>query len=346
MNRHYKVYTSVNFMHDYYADGLCGDFVVQPTSETAARLPKYRLLWGSVNKKRTHKYELLREQIDAVTPLLPLPAQFLLRFEMYMTKPEFVNFTSDVSHRSREIFVFENQLDGHSLMGPNFRKMELVNTVFQVNNLPIAANVLVTPADGSTPWLVAAHDEEGSRMARVGLDGKPSGIYMLTWPGGTQEIYHDPTLYGKGIFGVLHLAVTPGLGIDIADNTYTLSFKARAAKWKYFLMLNRPPHTGSVYQILNANPGNNGAFNFVAYPQVSWDPVQDPDPAQLVAMSHGAEILAFISDTDIPYRDAARSSIKLDRSVTFPRVVANDLPNPALGAANAAVFVSVENPAP
>lgn len=346
MNRHYKVYTSVNFMHDYYADGICADFVLQPTAETAAQLPKYRLLWGTVDKKRTHKYELLREQLDAVTPLLPLPTQFILRFEMYMIKPDFVNFTTGVSHASREIFVFQNQVDGHSLMGEEFRKMELVHTVVHLNNLPAAADVLVTPGNGDTPWTVLGYDENGGRVARVGLDGKPSGIYTLTWPGGTKEVYHDPQLYGKGVFGILHLVVSPGLGIDIADNNYTLSFAARATKWKYFVMLNRPPHAGSVYQILNANPTNNGAFNFVAYPQGSWDPVQDPDPAQLVAMSHGAEILAFISDTDIPYRDAARSSIKLDRSVTFPRVVANDLPNPALGAANAAVFVSVENPAP
>ena len=346
MNRHYKVHTAVNFTHEYYADGFCGDFVVQPTAETAALLPKYRLLWGTVNKQRKHKYELLREQIDAVTPLLPLPAQYLLRFEMYVTRPDFLNFTEGAAHGSREIFVFENQADGHSLVGLDFRKMELVHTVAQVNDLPVAADVTVTPADGSAPWVVAGYDEGGSRVARVGLDGKPTGIYDLSWTGGSKEIYHDPQLYGKGIFGVLHLAVTPGLGLDIAGNSYTLHFEARATKWKYFVMLNRPPHTGSVYQILNANPGNNGAFNFVDYPQGSWDPVQDPDPAQLVKMSNGAEILAFISDTDIPYRDAARSSIKLDRSVTFPRVVANDLPNPALGAANAAVFVSVENPAP
>jgi hypothetical protein len=345
MGRIYKTYTEIKFQHNYYASKVCPDLDILPTTETARLLSKYRLMWGPQNKLRPNIYQLLREHIDDPTPLLPLPAAYCLRFAMFLRNDEIVNYTQGLSRVSKEIFFFENQADNVSIMGPAYRKMELVPGMATVTALPAGQNVTVTPADGSAPWVVDGVDENGQRFARVSFERKPVGIYLLSWTGGSKEVYNDAALAGQDLFGVMHL--TTNSTVSIANRLgFVLTFVPKTVKWKYFVILKKAPHTGSTYGIFNRNAAANGAFTFANYPQASWDPVLDPKPADLLAMNPGSSILAFISSTNIPYRDVARSSIKLERAGSFARVVVNDLPNPAIGSANPAVFVMVDNPTP
>ncbi len=352
MNRHYQPITTVTFRHNYYADEVCGDLVVKPCADTASLLPKYRLQWGVVNKHRPSTYQLLQEQYETtlppnpvLAPLIPLPTAFLLRFELYLTHPSFLNFTDLPRLESREIYYFENQANGIDLIGNDYRKVELVADHVQLFGLPLGADVTVFPPDGSASWIVPGYDEGGFRHARVDLEKKVGGLYQLNWTGNPEadkEVYRDANLIGKGLFGLLHLQVSTVPALDISGNSYVLQFMPKQARWQYFLMLKNAPHTGA-YSITNANVPDNGNFSFLEHPDGVWDSDIVAYMATLQATSNGATIKAFTSDTTIPYRDVARSSIRLLRSGATNPVV-SDLPNPAAGAANASVVVLVDKP--
>ncbi len=352
MNRHYLPLTTVSFKHSYYADEVCGDLTLKPSPETAALLPKYRLQWGRLNKQRPSTYQLLQENCETtlgpnpdLAPLIPLPSKFTLRFEMYLTHPHFLNFTNLPRLESREIYFFENQPNGLDLIGDEFKKVELVADNVQLFGLPVGADVTVTPPDGSGTYLVAGYDEGGFRHARINLEKSPLGLYQLNWTGGPtadKEVYRDPEMVGKGLFGLLHLKVSDAPALGISGNDYVLSFAPQQAHWQYFLMLKNAPHTGT-YSIINNNVPENGSFSFLEYPDGTWDSQVGDYIATLQATSNGATIKAFVSNNIIPYRDVARSSIRLMRTGATNPVV-SDLPNPAAGAARAAVVVLVDKP--
>jgi hypothetical protein len=352
MSRHYLTFTRFAFQHDYYfsdPDKECGDLILKPTSDTAALMAKYRLLFGAVNKKKPGEYQLLREYIDETTPLLPLPADYQLRFEIYVTNPAFRNFTDfgtpAVIADSREIYFFENQSTASDdLMGADYRKMEVVWNAVQLTDLPAGVDVLVTPDDGSSPWTVTGYDENGVRKARIILENRPNGVYTLGWPAASptifKEVYRDGQLMGKGLFGILHLTVDTGT-LEVNTAGYEHLFAVKAAKWQYFLMLKNVATPGD-YSLTNGNPTGNGAFTFSEYIYGADDDIDDFID-QLTAINNGATIKAFLTSANIAYRDVARSSLRLMRTGFTDPVIGN-LPNPPAGSANPAVLVAVEEP--
>jgi hypothetical protein len=346
MSRHYKVFTEIDLTHDYYAEGSCGDIVVQPTADTAALLPKYRLRWGSVRKQRASSFQLLREQIDASTPLVDLPVNFLLRFEMALTNEAFLNFTDIPRKSSREIFLFGNQLTGTSLTGASYEKMELVGHTAQIEGLTGATTVTAIPLAGGAPVTAVAFQQAGAWVARLDLENAPIGVFDLTWTIASvpfsKRIYHDAGLVGKGLFGILHLQQGNSL---VIGSGYTQAFKARKESWKYYVLFKGASDIGTNFVI--EHPSLN--FNRVAFNYPSLSNVATGDLALDTAMlvSNIKVAARFESTTQVSYQDAARSFIALRRTAgTGAGIVVKHLPNPALGDPNAAVIVIVDPPLP
>jgi hypothetical protein len=346
MSRHYNVFTEIDLMHDYYAEGSCGDVVVQPTAETAALLPKYRLRWGSLRKQRASSFQLLREQIDASTPLVDLPVNYLLRFEMALTNEAFLNFTDIPRKSSREIFLFGNQATGTSLRGPAYEKLELVGDAAHIEGLTGATTVTAVPVAGGASVTAVAFQQAGAWVARLNLERAPIGVFDLTWSVASvpfaKRIYHDPGLLGKGLFGILHLQQGNTLTIG---SSYVQAFKARKTTWKYYVLFKGPSDLGINFVIEHPSLNfNRSAFNYPSLSDVATGDLA-LDTAMLVSNIKVAA--RFESTTQVSYQDVARSFIALRRSAgTGPGIVVKHLPNPALGDPNAAVIVIVDPPLP
>lgn len=356
MSRSYKTLATVTFGHTYYTDGRCKDILMQPTPDTAALMPRYRLLFGMVDKRTHDSYQLLQEYTGSTpsivgSPLIALPDTYTLRFSLALTNVHFPNFTADAAASGSDVFYFENQSDGESLLDTAMRKMPLIAGAAHIVHAQLtgAATITVTPPGGAATWTVAAYQDAGVWQARVNLEGKAPGIYGFTWTGltGTCEMYYDPQLAAQRPFGILHLH--KGGGLDIAGNDYAHEFAARAIKWKYFFFLKDSPHTSEAdYATYNANTGLNGVFEFVALSSGNYEAETGLTSQEIDALKNGANVKAYISDVVIPFREAARPSVQLAvqpvPSNPPTSVIIPNLPNPGVGSPTATVFVHVEKP--
>lgn len=353
MARYYLPLTTISFEHNYYASSKCGDLVVTPTEETAAKLPKYRLRWGVVNRKRPESYQLLQENVEVTpppaqtfAPLVPLPANYVLRFEMALTNSNFMNFTDfngQPAKSGQEIYYFENQpIVGspplpHALTASGlYDKMELTAGMLNITGLSGSVTIAVAPAGGATLFSVSSYQEGASWVARVNLEGHSPGVYVLTWGANTKRVYLDPNLVGKNLFGVLHLI--NGSPRTVASQ-YLHPFVAKRVTWKYYVLPKGGIGAGVSYSISSANP-TFGAGTVVTAPVA--------DPVLNAAMVAGGfqKAVVFASNgtsTLISYSEVARSSIALTRtSGTTTKTLVSNLPNPAVGNPSACVFVTVD----
>lgn len=334
MARHYQTFTELHVQHEYYVGFRCGDFVVTPAHDTAALFPKYRLLWGAVSKQRVSSYQLLREYIDEVTPLIQLPTDFLLRFELRLTNPALPNFTEDLPAKaSNEVFLFENQDSGPDLTDGSYRKMEVVGVRARLSGVGAEETVTVTEvATGEEFTVIASPNGD----VYIDLEPHPVGIYRLEWPTDqTKEVYFDPSLVGKDLFGILHLRQDGLLSIG---SSYTHRFAVKSVAWHYYVLLkgNAADHD---YEV---TPGFSGSgaedYEYI-------EDINTGNPAVDATMIAG-NILSFqkfTSDDDLEYSEVART-LALKRIVPSqdPKPLIKNLPNPPAGNPNPVVIVTVD----
>ena len=75
--------------HEYYADGRCPDFAIEPSAETARLLRNHRCLCGT----SPDGVRILTQLNATGQPFLPLPAAVTLRLELRLQNREFALFT-------------------------------------------------------------------------------------------------------------------------------------------------------------------------------------------------------------------------------------------------------------
>lgn len=341
----------MTFQHDYYADGACGDISLVPTAETAALLPKYRLLFGAINKKKPSSYQLLQESVETApltySPLIPLPTSYELRFEMHLTHAAFMNFTDFDGHApksSEEIYFFENQAGASLFPSPDlitsgvYEKMGLAGDLVRLDGLGSAVIVSVTRPGGPTLFTTTAFEEGSDFVAVVELDKYDSGVYVLQWGATTKRIYHDPRLVGKGLFGILQIKA--GGSYSVFPN-YLHAFVARLATWKYYVL----PKGGTVVPGTYSISSTGTSFDAGQVFDLNSAP-SDLKTAMAAGGFSNAVVFTSVLPTDeIAYSETARSFITLNRTISAStKTLVNHLPNPSAGSPNATVIVVVDAP--
>ena len=83
--------------HTYYSDGVCPDFVVEPTADTARLLRNYRC----VLKSRKDGVLIVAELADSGAPMIPVDSAVNFRFNLRLQNSDFPLFT-DLSAISQQ----------------------------------------------------------------------------------------------------------------------------------------------------------------------------------------------------------------------------------------------------
>lgn len=350
MTRSYVNLTRISLLHGYYTDGATDDFSLTPTEDTQRFFRNYRLKFGAPARTVRDKYIILQEQVNG-GPLIELPATYQWRFVLSLQNAHFPNFTDLGSATGNEIFLFENQLAGTALHGGSFTRMQLVGEQFTWSGLTAGTTQVTATHDVSGDNFVVdvvSEDENGTAVlsVRLDLEKKTPGIYTLLGdgPGDTVQIYYDATLAGRGVFGIVHL--TEGGGLSVGSD-HDITFAARSAAWKYFLVL-KGSHTGFDYSIFENISSPSLAFSEV--PVLGLSGADGATRDMLSGMYSGATIRLIQSTGPIAYSEAPRPAIALGRESTTNGgsvvPIIKNLPNPDPGAPNAAVIVGVDPPNP
>ena len=104
---HYQRCFSLKIFHDYYRDGLCSDFSIEPTRTCQKLLNGHRLLI----KPTVNGLWALRPLDGAQQPIFPLAESVTLTFLLKLKHPEFVSFTQlDAEYSAiASLYSFSNQ---------------------------------------------------------------------------------------------------------------------------------------------------------------------------------------------------------------------------------------------
>lgn len=90
MNSSYSILTSITLHHDFYSDGRCEDFTIEPTSETLARMSS-----AGIKSKMIGNSLLLLSRVDEDGRVeIQPPADLVLRFYLQLQNTNFQNFTN------------------------------------------------------------------------------------------------------------------------------------------------------------------------------------------------------------------------------------------------------------
>lgn len=346
MSRQFETVTEITFSHDFYTGGTSADFVLQPTAETRKLISKYRLLFGQKSKYSKDVYVLLQDTVDG-TPLIDLPAEYQLRFGIKLENADVQNFSDLPGLGIGEIYYFENQSLGTDLHGATFRNMELVGSRFTWTDLT-AGTTTVRAKSVNTGEEVEfdTFTEDSILQVRIDLEGLDPGLYELyrnAEVAPDKEVYYDPDLLGKGMFGVLHL--TESASLDVGTE-YQVLMTSRGQRWVYFVVL-KGDHGLYEYSIVDGSGGGLVFQDPVVAPAYTLTDADNATVTLLEDLYTGSTVKVFAATTSIIYQEAARSLITLGRKLPeeiSPSPLITNLPNPPAGSAQAGVIVGVDPP--
>ena len=102
----YNKLLNISLMHEYYADNVCKDFILQPTTSTLQLLRNFGILIKSVPNGAF----LLYEASDGIgTPKFPIDQDMKLTFIFNLQNSLFPNFTNVVfSPEPSSVYYFNN----------------------------------------------------------------------------------------------------------------------------------------------------------------------------------------------------------------------------------------------
>jgi hypothetical protein len=347
MQREYKTFTELYLKHDYYKSGYCGDFIVAASVETADFLKRNRMIFGSGLRTNSSHFQTLREFVGQ-SAVIPLPSTYRLRFTLTLKNAALLNFTNFGEDKKgpNDIYLFRNSTNGavNQVWALDRTKATVTGDFLQLEGLDeLTTSITATPESfiAGEPFNIAVLEENDDYKARINFEKKPKGRYLLSGDGPfvSQYVYYDPTLVGKGLFGLVELTVNESFAIN--STGYAVDLHAKTAFWKYFVVF-KGSHTNFTYAI-------NSGLNFESYDDEAedWSAYDEKTLGLLTSLNAlPSQIKAWRSQDPLQYQEVARSFITLKRTdsndVTVD--VVTNLPNPTAGAPEAVVIVGVDPP--
>lgn len=247
----YNKFFTIRFMHEYYEDGNCKDFIVQPTSSTQNVLTRYGILF----KNLSNGCLLLYEATDDIgTPKFPVDEDLKLTFTFSLQNSLFLNFTDvTFSPESSSVYYFNN-------LNPAISGQE--HTIVDAGisaPIPLTTNILRLTKNGPTASYVMIRDinDNGFKTKfnteldelKIDLSQYDDGKYTVqqydnsNTPLGTSfTFYYNSDLTGEMPYGIFE--------VNLDDNydptnpvTYLFKFKSRETYWRYNILKNEanPP---------------------------------------------------------------------------------------------------------
>jgi hypothetical protein len=319
----------LELVHDYYDDGRCPDFAIEPAPGTQELVENCRGTLRSVSNGT----RCLVPVNESGTPFVPLPSQPVFRFQLRALNPDFSLFSDLTELEGLSAPVYTNAAPARSGdLGPVSR--EAWQTERFVVQQPAAQEPFVLggrPADGTKtadafvveglgPKPGRRSYEETTRIVRVNTSTVPAGTpFTITYP-------ITPRL-ARGVFADVEIRYdnsSKPLSGDAAP--FRIVFRARQARWKYYVVTDKNESKPALPSI------EDGQKTITFDSTGRTDLTQSPDPADTIAAGLAEQYpnrrcFRLISNAPVPCRKTARKNIQL--YLNDDKVI-DALPNPAL----------------
>jgi hypothetical protein len=318
----------LHLTHPYYTDGRCRDFGIEPTLDTQSLLKNHRCVLKSV----PHGVRILTAVAVPSTQFIPLQKGVTFAFQLRLQNPDFALFT-DLTEMAQTVAPLYTNAE----MSPgNPVQLALVSRrawategfvvrqpaqedCFTLNGCPLAG---LQPADFAVesldPISNLTHYDATAKIITINSKTARSGdtfkVTYATEPQRARSVFAEVEIHHND--SLPEIANGPG--------KFQVAFKAKSARWKYYLIADRPDAQFHIE--------DKGASPIMFSDENRTDLNQQPDPTDDLAQALAEQYpkmqrLRFVSDDLIPYRQEARKSIQLRLN---GNQVAGALPNPSL----------------
>ena len=303
--------------HDYYTDGRCPDFIIQPDKQTARIISKHRC----VVKSLPDGIRLLTVVDENQKPLIAQPDEVKFTFHLRLQNPDFVLFTnlSDFNDRlapvytnadlgaedagqlrldSRTAWQSERLAVGQPAPEENFVLGGRPQNGLELNDIEFEGSTEVTPKKYNSTDKIFTVDSQSAPQGETFTIKYPVVPQLERGVWADVEIYNNDSL----------------LPISEGPVEFQIAFTALQARWKYYLVTDLKG-TAAGFRIVNADPA--AAVSVPAFSETNRrDLKQDPDPLdelaeEIAAQYPNLERHRFISDDLVPCQQAAAKYLEL-----------------------------------
>lgn len=319
---------SLHLIHRYYSDGICPDFLIEPTSDTDRRLRNHRcVLKAGPNWIRAYMEP----------DLIPLEQGETFEFSLRLRNPNFALFTDmrEVSSMAAPLYTNVEAAASSTRTTLSLKSRPMLHRGLLVVDEPVADarfSLSVPPLTGlsndhfrvaslGSVTQVADYNEAEGFIILNTSGVKKGAVFKIEYP-------ISPPLR-RDVFADVEICVNKPdqEGQKPALGEYQIEFEPKQARWIYYLVTN---HSADQFGIEGKGPD---AISFTAT-----DLKLQPDPTDEIASSlanqHGdSKRFRFVSDELVECRQAARKNIQLrgGADLASSSVLAAVLPNPSLG---------------
>jgi hypothetical protein len=322
----YVPFFHVEILHSYYADQRCRDFFIQPTPETQKTLQNIR---GQL-KPFSNGIQILVPVMDDGHLFIPITVDSVLVFQLRLQNQQFPLFT-DLTEMSQIAFPVYTNTNAEPQLKLTSRRIVATEQFTVLQPLQTERFVLRgKPQSGLQP--------NAFLLEGLGAVSKPSAYEEAT-----KIITVNSASASIGTpFRVMYPMSPPPTGdvfaeVEIKCNKdlldepsgqikFHILFKAKPARWKYYVVLNKVDNNPPI-------PTIEDKENLIVFKEADrTDLVRMPDPADGIAVRlaqqyPNLQYFRFVSNSLVPCSETARKTIQLQ--LDGDKVV-EALPNPLI----------------
>jgi|GEM_PF-2021638 len=128
----YRHYFSLQLFHDFYADRICADFSIEPTTSCQRLLRGHRLIF----KSSTNGFVAIAPIDEAQHPDIPLAENLSFSFFLRLKNSDFINFTAlDLGEQAIDRLLYFSNLDLQPDASSDPQPLDLPHTTIQRSDL-------------------------------------------------------------------------------------------------------------------------------------------------------------------------------------------------------------------
>jgi hypothetical protein len=315
----------LDIVHDYYSDGLCPDFQLEPTPETGKLLRDCRGVIRSIPGGIR-----ILVPTDQGVLFIPLPPKPVFAFQLRLENPNFVLFTdlAEINKTVAPLYTNSGQSKELSLVSREARSTENFvvqqpskKEAFVLSGHPLpdlkTAAFVIKGLGQKSPH---EHYDKGARAVVVDTSpAKPGTPFTITYPIAAklkQGVFADVEIRYEG---------NPAKLAEAASQ-FRIVFKTKEARWKYYIVTDKTNNKADALALEDKDK----VIVFKAEDRT--DLTKTPDPADNIAAELARQYpnmhyFRFVSDSLVPCQKAARKTIQFQLN---GEKVIDALPNPAL----------------
>ncbi len=307
----YLTLFSLRINHDYYTDGSCPDFSIEPDAQTKKRLQNHRCI---MRASPGALQVLIRED-----NLLPISAGTLFCFLLRLDNPQFPSFTNLTKLEPDSAPLFTNNPSGDSTGDLTLASRKARSTEpfvvtqpsatdrYTLSGRPLEGQDEGFKITGSPNVSFKGYESEGRVVTLDSLAAAPGERFTLGYP--------IPPTSPRGVFAEVEIHADNSFSPPPqTPTTYQIDLTARAVHWGYYLVTDLAQSGGDepTLEINESAPlPGTAAISFSEKKRTILEDshLADPDPVirWLAQQYPRKRLFFFMSDSSIPCRHASRA---------------------------------------